>query len=137
MTPEFSVPIRVYYEDTDTGGVMYHANYLRFMDRARTEWLRALGFELDELLRQHGILFAVRSVAIDFLKPARFNDVLHVTVALGRCGAASMTVHQRLQRDDLVLCEAEVKMACINAETFLPCTLPQTVATRLTTGGVV
>lgn len=105
MATTFSFPVRVYYEDTDLGGVVYYANYLKFMERARTEWLRALGFEQDELLARDGVLFAVRSAQIDFLKPARFNDSLQVTVALTRPGRASITVHQRVQRGDLVLCE--------------------------------
>ena len=134
MNPTFSIPIRVYYEDTDSGGVVYYANYLKFMERARTEWLRALGFEQDELLTRHGVIFAVRSVKLDFLKPARFNDVLRVTVALGRCGRASATVQQRVQREDLVLCEAEVKIACIGADSFAPCAMPKAVAARLSAG---
>ncbi|MEJ1469461.1 MAG: YbgC/FadM family acyl-CoA thioesterase, partial [Candidatus Sedimenticola sp. (ex Thyasira tokunagai)] len=75
---EFIWPVRVYYEDTDSGGVVYYANYLKFMERARTEWLRQLGFEQDELLEKEGILFAVRRVAVDYLRPARFNDELLV-----------------------------------------------------------
>jgi acyl-CoA thioester hydrolase len=131
----FSIPIRVYYEDTDSGGVVYYANYLKFMERARTEWLRAAGFEQDELLARHGVIFAVRSVRLDFLKPARFNDLLQVSVALSRPGRASVTVQQRVQRGDLVLCEGEVRIACISAENFTACAMPAEVAARLTVGG--
>jgi len=137
MATTFSFPVRVYYEDTDLGGVVYYANYLKFMERARTEWLRAFGFEQDELLARDGVLFAVRSVQIDFLKPARFNDSLQVTVALTRPGRASITVHQRVQRGDLVLCEGVVKIACLDAKTFTPCAMPEAIATRLTMGGAV
>lgn len=84
MNAIFSLPVRVYYEDTDSGGVVYHSNYLNFMERARTEWLRALGFEQDELLRENGVLFAVSAVSITFHKPARFNELLAVTVTLAR-----------------------------------------------------
>ena len=136
MIHTFSFPIRVYYEDTDMGGVVYYANYFKFMERARTEWLRAHGFEQDELLTREGVIFAVRSVQLDFLKPARFNDLLQVTVSLGRRGRASITVHQRVQRGDLVLCEGEVRIACLEAKTFMPCAMPETIAARLTTGGI-
>jgi acyl-CoA thioester hydrolase len=128
--------VRVYYEDTDSGGVVYYANYLKFMERARTEWLRALGFEQDELVAEQGVIFAVRSVQLDYLKPARFNDALQVTVTLARPGRASVTVHQRVQRGDLVLCEGEIKIACLDARTFTPCAMPAVVAARLTAGGV-
>lgn len=136
MKSTFSIPVRVYYEDTDLGGVVYYANYLKFMERARTEWLRAHGFEQDELLAREGVVFAVRSVQLDFLKPARFNDLLQVSVTLGRRGRASITVYQRVQRGDLVLCEGEVKIACLEAETFTPCAMPEAIAARLTAGGV-
>lgn len=135
MTTTFSIPIRVYYEDTDSGGVVYYANYLKFMERARTEWLRALGFEQDELLAQHGVIFAVRSAAVEFLKPARFNDLLQVSVILGRPGRASVTVQQRVQRGDTVLCEGEVKIACLTAKTFTPCAMPEAIVARITEGG--
>jgi acyl-CoA thioester hydrolase len=137
MTTTFSFPVRVYYEDTDLGGVVYYANYLKFMERARTEWFRSFGFEQDELIARQGIVFAVRSVQLDFLKPARFNDLLQVTVTLARPGRASVTVHQRVQRGDLVLCEGEVKIACLDAKTFTPCAMPDAIAARLTVGGVV
>jgi acyl-CoA thioester hydrolase len=136
MKSTFTLPVRVYYEDTDAGGIVYYANYLRFMERARTEWLRSLGFEQDELLRQHGVLFAVRSAQLDFLKPARFNDLLTVTVDIGRRGRASMTLRQCAKLGDLVLCEGEVKIACIEAKTFTPCAMPDAIVARLTAGGV-
>jgi acyl-CoA thioester hydrolase len=135
MTKHFSISVRVYYEDTDMGGVVYYANYFKFMERARTEWLRAHGFEQDELLAREGVIFAVRSVQLDFLKPARFNDLLQVTVSVGRRGRASITVRQRVQRGDLVLCEGEVRIACLEAKTFMPCAMPDAIAARLTTGG--
>jgi acyl-CoA thioester hydrolase len=135
MKSTFAFPVRVYYEDTDAGGVVYYANYLKFMERARTEWLRSLGFEQDELLKRHGVIFAVRSVQLDFLKPARFNDLLQLTVDVGRHGRASLTLRQRAKRDDLVLCEGEIKIACIEAKTFTPCAMPNAIAARLTAGG--
>jgi len=128
MKEIFSFPIRVYYEDTDTGGVVYHSNYLNFMERARTEWLRALGFEQDELLREYGVLFAVSAVNIAFQKPARFNELLAVTVALDRRGAASLTLKQEVRRGDEVLATAEVRIACIDAQRFVPVAIPARVA---------
>ena len=97
MKTIFSIPIHVYYEDTDAGGVVYYANYLRFMERARTEWLRRLGFEQDELARDPVSYSAVRSVKLEFLKPARFNELLAVTVAeVHERGRASLTFRQHI-----------------------------------------
>ena len=131
MPAIFSIPIRVYYEDTDTGGVVYHSNYLNFMERARTEWLRALGFEQDELLREHGVLFAVSAVSVAFHKPARFNELLTVTVALDRRGAASLTLKQAVHRGDQVLASGEVRIACLDAQRFAPVAIPAHVADRV------
>lgn len=134
MSRVFSIPIRVYYEDTDAGNVVYYANYLKFMERARTEWLRALGFEQDELSRREGILFAVRSARLDFLKPARFNDLLQATAQVAKRGNASITFAQQIQREGLTLCEGEVKVACLDAATFAPCPIPERVRARLEAG---
>src|SRR5262245_6512566 len=86
VTPQFVWPVRVYYEDTDSGGVVYYANYLRYFERARTEWLRAVGFEQPELAKVHQVVFVVRSIAVEYLLPARFNDALAISVELGRAG---------------------------------------------------
>jgi acyl-CoA thioester hydrolase len=131
MKPTFSIPVRVYYEDTDAGGVVYYANYLRFMERARTEWLRALGFEQDELSRQHGVVFAVRSVTVDFLKPARFNDLLLATLVVQRLGRASATFFQTIEREGTVLCQAEVKVACLDSASFTPRPFPSHIMDSL------
>lgn len=130
MTEVFSIPIRVYYEDTDTGGVVYHSNYLNFMERARTEWLRDMGFEQDELRRRDGVIFAVSSVGIEFHKPARFNELLDVTVVLQRRGAASLILQQQARRGDEVLASAEVRIACIDAQRFVPVPIPDDVVER-------
>ncbi|OGI40000.1 MAG: tol-pal system-associated acyl-CoA thioesterase [Candidatus Muproteobacteria bacterium RBG_16_62_13] len=127
----FSTPIRVYYEDTDAGGVVYYANYLRFMERARTEWLRALGFEQDELSRDPGVVFAVRSCNLEFRKPARFNELLEVTVRIAARGGASLTFAQQIRRDGTVLCEGEVLVACLDAQRFTPRPLPSVLTDRL------
>ena len=134
MSKVFSIPIRVYYEDTDAGNVVYYSNYLKFMERARTEWLRALGFEQDELSRRDGVLFAVRSVKLDFLKPARFNDLLQATVQTVKRGHASITFTQEIRRESRTLCEGEVKLACLDAVRFVPRPLPERLKTRLNAG---
>ncbi len=130
----FQWDVRVYYEDTDSGGVVYYANYLRFMERARTEWMRSLGFEQDRLLAEQGLLFAVRSASIDYLRPARFNDRLTVTVDLRRRGRASLTFEQAVLRqgDSAVpLCTGVMKIACLEAATFRPQPIPDTILKEL------
>ena len=131
MNTIFSLPVRVYYEDTDSGGVVYHSNYLNFMERARTEWLRSLGFEQDELLRSEGVLFAVSAVTIRFQQPARFNELLEVTVAMERQGAASLTLVQEARRGADVLASAEVRIACIDKQRFVPVAIPERVVDKL------
>ncbi len=124
----FSWPVRVYYEDTDSGGVVYYANYLRFMERARTEWLRSFGVEQDRLRDEQGVIFAVRRVDVDYLKPARFNDSLDVTAKIVAQGRASLTFEQSVLRHDdggcVELCRGSVKIVCLDAAAFRPCPLP-------------
>jgi acyl-CoA thioester hydrolase len=124
---EFIWPVRVYYEDTDSGGVVYYANYLKFMERARTEWLRSLGFEQDELIEHERVIFAVRSVKLDYLKPAKFNDLLQVSAQIIKCGGASISFEQRICRDGVILCQGEIKVASLNAQTMSPCPIPKAV----------
>jgi acyl-CoA thioester hydrolase len=124
--------VRVYYEDTDAGGVVYYANYLRFLERARTEWLRALGFDLTALARDHGAMFIVRSLAIDYLRPAALNDEIAVTVELERLGAGQILLEQRITRGAVELARAHVRLACVNTATFRPARIPRSVAERLT-----
>jgi acyl-CoA thioester hydrolase len=127
----FDWPVRVYYEDTDSGGVVYHANYLKFMERARTEWLRQLGFEQDQLRNEQNVLFAVHSMQLNFRRPARFNDQLLVRSTLLQASGASMKFEQQVLRDATSLCEATVKVACLNAESFQPCPLPNSILTEM------
>ena len=124
----FQWPVRVYYEDTDSGGVVYYANYLRFLARARPEWMRALGFEQDRLIREEGIVFAVRLANVEFLRPARFNDLLTVVTELQQRGRASLTFTQSISRQHEAsqpCCTGEVKVACVNADTFRPQPIPE------------
>ncbi|MBI3771523.1 MAG: tol-pal system-associated acyl-CoA thioesterase [Gammaproteobacteria bacterium] len=131
----FSWPVRVYYEDTDSGGVVYYANYLRFMERARTEWLRRLGVEQDRVRDEYGVIFAVRHIAVDYLKPARFNDALQVTVELRDLGRASITFGQRVLKqaegNAIELCRGEVKIACIDADMLRPKPIPESIKTEI------
>lgn len=123
----FAWPIRVYYEDTDLSGVVYHASYLRFLERARTEWLRALGFSQERLKGEMGVVFTVAGMQIDFRRPARLDDLLEATVALESRKRASLNFVQtlRLAGDvNTVLTEARVRVACVAMATFKPCALP-------------
>jgi len=134
---EFIWPIRVYYEDTDSGGVVYYANYLRFLERARTEWLRSRGIEQTTLAQQDGLIFAVRSVQLDYLKPARFNDLLHVSVVISKAGRASVTFDQMIRQaegEQLLLCTGQVKVACLSADTFQPQAIPEQLSREILSG---
>ena len=126
MLPDrvFSIPTRVYWEDTDAGGVVYHAQYLAFLERARTEWLRARGKGQELLRREHDLVFAVRAMQIDFRKPARLDDALEVSVALRQCRRASLVIAQTIRRDGEVLIDADVRVAALSAADFRPRAIP-------------
>ncbi|MCW9030290.1 MAG: tol-pal system-associated acyl-CoA thioesterase [Gammaproteobacteria bacterium] len=127
----FLWPIRIYYEDTDSGGVVYYANYLKFMERARTEWLRAEGFEQDELIAKENVIFAVRSVQADYLSPARFNEKLVISTKVIKKGKASITVEQVVKRDKDILCKATIKIACLSADDFKPAIMPENLYNKI------
>jgi len=128
---EFEWPIRVYYEDTDSGGVVYHSNYLNFMERARTEWLRALGFEQDKIRSEYQLLFAVHSMQLTYKRPARFNDALLIRSRLHKASGASMQFEQNIYRGEELLCEASVRIACLDAESFRPKPIPNSILTEM------
>ncbi|MGI8560546.1 MAG: tol-pal system-associated acyl-CoA thioesterase [Luteimonas sp.] len=129
----FSIPTRVYWEDTDAGGVVYHAQYVAFLERARTEWLRSLGYGQELLRDTHGLLFAIRSMRIDFRQPARLDDALQVSVALRQCRRASALFEQEIRRDGVLLVAAEVRAAALGADDFRPRAIPDTLHARLKT----
>ena len=133
---EFLWPVRVYYEDTDSGGVVYYANYLKFMERARTEWLRQFGFEQDELIHNEDVIFAVRSVHVDYLLPARFNDELCVSARLIEQGRASLTIEQNISRvaDNSLLCKGSVKIVSLRPDSFKPCAIPEQIKQQINQG---
>jgi len=145
---EFSWPVRVYYEDTDSGGVVYYANYLKFMERARTELLRSLGYQQDRLHQELGILFAVVSATIQYKKPARFNDELNVITSITALGKASIRfkqsiycevshlqpVHHTNGADEKIsglLSEADIKIACLNAKKFTAQSIPASIIKKI------
>lgn len=119
--------MRVYYEDTDAGGVVYHSQYLNFMERARTEWLRALGFEQTDLRDELQVLIVIHSIQIAFKKPARFNDLLSVKCQLTELGSTSWHCKQSIFCDEQLLIEAQVKAAFVHAKTFKPTRIPAAI----------
>lgn len=120
----FRWPIRVYYEDTDAGGVVFYANYLGFMERARTEWLRALGFEQPEMAAADNVLFVVRAVNIEYLKPSRFNDSLQVTVEVVNVGGSRIRFLQQVLRGNEEIARAKVEVVCVSTDTLRPARIP-------------
>jgi len=121
---EQKLSITVYYEDTDAGGVVYYANYLRFLERARTEWLRGLGFVQSTLLQQTGLAFAVRDLAVEFLRPARLDDRLTVTAAVADHGRAQVVFAQRIERGSELLLRARVRVVCLDLARGKPAAMP-------------
>jgi len=131
----FEFPVRVYYEDTDAGGVVYHANYLNFYERARTEFLRAIGFEQDELLADD-IAFVVKRCEIDYIKAARFNDQLTITVAIGQLKKASIVFEQKIVGGDgNLISTAVVVVACVNLQQMKPIAIPANITKELSSAG--
>lgn len=134
MSAEFNWQVRVYYEDTDAGGVVFYANYLKFMERARTEWLRSVGFEHEQLINEYNVLFAVRNVSIDYKRPGKLDDLLTVTSTILNYRGASITFQQFIKNDkDELLAQAEVKVACLNATTLKASPMPEPLLTELST----
>ncbi len=127
----FHFPVRVYYEDTDAAGVVYYANYLKFMERARTEWLEALGFPLAAFEREHGVVFVVHRCEIDFRQPARLNDALDISVEPVKLGASTIKARQDVRRGADVLTSALVTLACLDAARWRPVRMPSLLATKL------
>jgi acyl-CoA thioester hydrolase len=121
----FSLPVRVYFQDTDAGGVVYHANYLNFMERARTEWLRTHGYSNAGLMKEFGMVFVVRSIKLDYLKPALLDDLLEVTAQIKDVGRSRLTLLQMVRRGEELLTEAEVHLVCVSLESFKPVSVPE------------
>ncbi len=132
MSDVFKWPVRVYYEDTDAGGVVYHARYLHFLERARTEWLRSRGVDQSRLKRDHGLMFVVSKLSLSFRRPARLDDALLASCLLVERRRASLRFTQDLRQRDSgeLLLEAEVLAACVGAESFRPVAMPPDILTE-------
>lgn len=120
----FSWPVRVYFQDTDAGGVTYHASYINFMERARTEWLRELGYSHMDMMRELGVMFVVRSIKLDYLKPALLDDLLAVSAQVREIGRSRVTLVQRILRGEELLTEGEVHLVCVTSDGFKPVSVP-------------
>lgn len=120
----FTLPVRVYYQDTDAGGVVYHSTYLNFMERARYEWMRELGLDIKALTQIHKVLFMIRSLNIEYFKPALLDDLLHVTVQAADLGRARITLSQRVLRGESTLASATTQVVCVGADTLKLASLP-------------
>jgi acyl-CoA thioester hydrolase len=127
----YSFPVRVYFENTDAGGVVYHGEYLKFLERARTEWLRHLGFDHQTLARNHRAVFVVTSLAIEFAKPARLDDSVAVSVHLESLGKVRCVFAQEIRREDELLVKAKVTVACVTGESFKPLEIPEALRKKM------
>jgi acyl-CoA thioester hydrolase len=133
MAP-FVWPVRVYWEDTDAGGIVYYANYLKFMERARTEWLRAIGVDQVQLKDAHGLMFVVVDVEAHYRKPARYGDQLQVSCKVSETSRASLTLDQEVYRDAELLLDGRVRAACLDAQSYRPRPLPQLLWKQINAG---
>jgi acyl-CoA thioester hydrolase len=127
----FIWPVRVYYEDTDAGGVVYYANYLKFFERCRTEWLRSLGVDQSELARERGLQFVVAEISAKYFAPARLDDELAIEASVLRMGRCSLQFEQRARRDPVTLAFGHVKVACVDAQRRAPARLPDWLLERI------
>ena len=127
----FTLPVRVYFEDTDAGGVVYYANYLKYLERCRTEWLRSDGHQQGELLREASIAFVVRSISADYLKPARLDDLLSVSMEVDRITRAQIFFRQSIRRGDEELLTAQVQVVCVNPAQMKIVSIPALLRTQL------
>ncbi|MDN4052307.1 tol-pal system-associated acyl-CoA thioesterase [Massilia sp. YIM B02763] len=131
MPSLFTWTVRVYYEDTDAGGIVYYANYLKFFERARTEWLRSLDIHQQDLLAREGVAFVVRSASVEYLAAARLDDDVKLTLAVEKLGRASVQFAQQAWRGDTLLATADVKVGCVDAATMRPRSLPDLAAAKM------
>jgi acyl-CoA thioester hydrolase len=121
----FTWPVRVYYQDTDAGGVVYHSNYVNFMERARTEWLRDMGYSHMDMIKNLDVMFVVRSIKLDYLRPAVLDDLLQVSAKIKEVGRSRVTLEQTVTRGEELLAEGEVHLVCVEVQTFKPVSVPE------------
>ena len=127
----FRWPVRIYWEDTDAAGIVFYANYLKFFERARTEWLRSLGFEQEQLRAEAGLGFVVTDTSLHYRQPARLDDVLEVTLQVAHIGLASMTVAQQARRAGRLLAEGTIRVGCVELGTFRPRRVPDDILAKI------
>ncbi|MBY0579271.1 MAG: tol-pal system-associated acyl-CoA thioesterase [Burkholderiales bacterium] len=127
----FVLPVRVYYQDTDAGGVVFHSSYIDFMERARSEWLRSLGFSNCGLVRDHQVFFMVRALEITYFKPAVLDDLLEVGVEIESMGRSQMVFRQDIMRDALMLASAKISLVCATTDTLKPVRVPGAIRSKL------
>jgi acyl-CoA thioester hydrolase len=132
---QFRLQLRVYYEDTDAGGVVYYANYLAFMERARTEWLRSLGYENQQLMDEQGVVFAVRRACVDYRAPARLDDELEVLAGIKQVKRASLVFEQQILRGDQLLASGEITLVCVDLDGFRPTAIPDSIMKEINNVG--
>ncbi|MDD2720338.1 MAG: tol-pal system-associated acyl-CoA thioesterase [Gallionella sp.] len=126
----FNWPVRVYFQDTDAGGVVYHASYVNFMERARTEWLRTHGYSNAGLMKEFGVVFVVRSMKLDYLKPALLDDMLEVSAQVKEIGRSRLTLVQTVRRGEELLTQGEVHLVCVALESFKPVSVPEALRSQ-------
>lgn len=133
QSQHFSLPIRVYYQDTDAGGVVYHSTHLNFMERARYEWLRSMGFDVHELINFHKLQFMVRSIEIEYFRPAILDDLLHINVNVIDMGRSRISIAQEIRRDQTRLVNATVHVVCVSTESLRPIRIPPHLREKIET----
>ena len=133
LEQKFSLPTRVYYQDTDAGGVVYHATHLHFLERARYEWLRELGYDVHELLNTHKLQFMVRSLEIEYFKPAILDDLLHITVEVVDMGRSRITLAQEILCNQTTLVKATIHVVCVDTDTLKPVRIPINLREKIET----
>ncbi|MCB1976858.1 MAG: tol-pal system-associated acyl-CoA thioesterase [Nitrosomonas sp.] len=133
QSQHFSLPIRVYYQDTDAGGVVYHSTHLNFMERARYEWLRNMGFDVHELINIHKLQFMVRSIEIEYFRPAILDDLLHINVNVIGMGRSRISIAQEIRRDQTRLVNATVHVVCVSTESLRPIRIPPHLREKIET----
>jgi acyl-CoA thioester hydrolase len=131
-TAAFEHLVRIYWEDTDAGGIVFYANYLKFFERARTEWLRHLGVEQQALRQATGGMFVVSETQVKYHRPAQLDDLLRVTARMGEAGRASLVIEQQAWRDTTLLCEGSIRIGWVDAASLKPARIPSSVLERLT-----
>ena len=128
---DFRLPVRIYWEDTDAGGIVFYANYLKFFERARTEWLRSFGLEQERMRAETGVAFLVTETSLRYFMPARLDDLIDVSVHVERLGQASLVVSQQALRDDHVLTEGTIRLGCVDLGTFRPHRIPDEILMKI------